>query len=166
MCFGEHSGVGTIEVFATLEFQALAPGLASVVINDTTSTGGPFFSLATLTEIDPIYGDADIFITEAGGLDLDNDDVLNHFDNCLTAPNPSQLDTDSDGYGNACDADFNGDDAVNFADLATLKQLFYRPPGTSGNDSQRTLPNFTQPQPNLKPADGSMNSHAAVHLRY
>jgi hypothetical protein len=36
-----------------------------------------------------------------------------------------QRDTDGDGYGNVCDADFDQDGLVNFADLATLKRSFY-----------------------------------------
>ena len=56
--------------------------------------------------------------------DADSDGVLDALDNCLTAPNASQLDVDGDGYGNACDGDFDNDCAVNFADLALLKQAF------------------------------------------
>ncbi len=56
--------------------------------------------------------------------DADEDGIPDAADNCLVAANADQRDTDSDGIGNACDADFNADCVVNFADLATIKALF------------------------------------------
>ena len=44
--------------------------------------------------------------------DRDGDGVPNADDNCLTLPNPRQRDTDGDGYGNLCDADFDNDGRV------------------------------------------------------
>lgn len=91
--------------------------------------------------------------------DHDGDGVRDNLDNCSTTPNPDQRDTDSDGFGNGCDPDFdqsclvnfvdlqrmksvffgaddhadlNGDGLVNFADLVILKLLFFGPPGPSG----------------------------------
>jgi hypothetical protein len=88
--------------------------------------------------------------------DTDGDAVPDASDNCMLVPNPTQLDTDGDGYGNACDADldnsglvnfadlalfrlafgssnphadFDGNAVVNFADLASFRQMFGRPPG-------------------------------------
>jgi hypothetical protein len=57
--------------------------------------------------------------------DVDNDTVPDSVDNCLTLanganePNP-QCDTDSDGYGNACDADVNNDSIVGTPDYAPI----------------------------------------------
>ena len=44
--------------------------------------------------------------------DLDGDGVPNRSDNCSEIPNAEQRDTNGDGYGNACDADFDGDGRV------------------------------------------------------
>jgi hypothetical protein len=58
--------------------------------------------------------------------DADGDGVLDEIDNCILVPNPSQLDADQDGYGNACDPDLNNDGIVNFADLAIMKKVFFK----------------------------------------
>ena len=44
-------------------------------------------------------------------VDADGDGVPNELDNCIDIPNAGVLacDSDMDGYGNACDADFNND---------------------------------------------------------
>ncbi|NND61420.1 MAG: peptidoglycan DD-metalloendopeptidase family protein [Gammaproteobacteria bacterium] len=55
----------------------------------------------------------------------DNDGFMDHLDNCMTVANPSQLDSNGDGYGNACDADINDDGIVNFADLNQLKLAMF-----------------------------------------
>ncbi|MDQ1302370.1 MAG: hypothetical protein QG595_353 [Pseudomonadota bacterium] len=56
--------------------------------------------------------------------DADRDSVDDGRDNCLAAANSGQQDADGDGYGNWCDADFNNDGRVNFADLAELRARF------------------------------------------
>jgi hypothetical protein len=57
-------------------------------------------------------------------LDTDGDDIPDTSDNCTEIANPDQRDTDSDGYGNLCDADFDNSLFVNFADLAYFKTNF------------------------------------------
>jgi Dockerin type I domain len=56
--------------------------------------------------------------------DVDGDGVADAVDDCVLARDPSQLDADHDGFGNACDGDFNQDGVVNFADLAQMKAMF------------------------------------------
>ncbi len=56
--------------------------------------------------------------------DADRDGVDDGRDNCLGAANPGQQDADGDGFGNWCDADFNNDGRVNFADLAVFRAAF------------------------------------------
>jgi len=59
--------------------------------------------------------------------DADSDGVPDVHDNCTTAPNgpllgacSQQEDLDTDGYGNACDADFNNNGGVDLADLNSM----------------------------------------------
>ncbi|MAG29515.1 MAG: hypothetical protein CL908_01320 [Deltaproteobacteria bacterium] len=61
--------------------------------------------------------------------DTDGDLVPDGFDNCDTDDNgpnelANQADTDSDGYGNACDADYDNDLAVTAADFGTFLATF------------------------------------------
>ncbi len=73
--------------------------------------------------------------------DIDGDGIPNAIDNCTLVPNgpgdtatkgPSQNDTNSDGFGNVCDADLDDSGFVNFGDLAAFKALFGKVPGPSG----------------------------------
>ena len=48
--------------------------------------------------------------------DSDGDGVPDTFDNCAFIPNANQRDTDQDGYGSICDADFTNDGIVDYAD--------------------------------------------------
>lgn len=57
--------------------------------------------------------------------DEDADGVRSFLDNCTQTTNPSQLDTNADGFGNHCDADLNNDGAVNLIDLVMFKAVFF-----------------------------------------
>ena len=53
----------------------------------------------------------------AGGLgDSDDDGLADHVDNCPFTANSGQLDEDADGFGNACDCDFNQDGLCELSD--------------------------------------------------
>jgi len=91
--------------------------------------------------------------------DTDMDGVLDELDNCTLISNALQMDTDGDGYGNACDPDVNNDcivafldtaifapnylgtnplfdftedGHVNFLDWFVVREFFLQPPGPSG----------------------------------
>ena len=49
--------------------------------------------------------------------DADGDGIEDDSDNCASVANSDQLDTDSDGLGNACDADDDGDNVVDSLDV-------------------------------------------------
>lgn len=57
--------------------------------------------------------------------DTDGDYVDDRFDNCWQRSNPSQLDSDRDGFGNGCDPDLDQSGIVDAADLAAFDDAFY-----------------------------------------
>jgi hypothetical protein len=64
--------------------------------------------------------------------DTDSDTVPDASDNCLLVPNGAlqpnpQCDTDTDGYGNACDCDVNGDGVCGNPDYAPIGASFGQP---------------------------------------
>lgn len=56
--------------------------------------------------------------------DNDNDKVIDANVNCPHHFNPDQRDSDGDGFGNVCDADFDGDGIVSLPDLVHFKSVF------------------------------------------
>jgi len=58
------------------------------------------------------------------GADGDGDGLSEFDDNCAAAYNPEQQDTDKDGYGNACDGDFNNDHRTNLQDYREFRRQF------------------------------------------
>jgi hypothetical protein len=65
------------------------------------------------------------FTSFAGSLaDADGDLVPDGFDNCSAKANTDQLDSNQDGYGNVCDADFDNNGTVGQTDFTILGQSF------------------------------------------
>ncbi len=70
------------------------------------------------------------FSANAGTVnDSDTDLVPDQFDNCLTDANgpnddSNQIDSDQDGYGNACDTDYNDDGDTTVADFGIFFPAF------------------------------------------
>ena len=58
--------------------------------------------------------------------DLDFDGVLDPRDNCTLVANPTQCDTNGDGYGNHCDADLDNNGVVGKADRLLLQAAMGR----------------------------------------
>ena len=56
-------------------------------------------------------------------VDTDGDGVPDNLDNCINVANPSQLDADGDGYGNACDADLDNNGTVSATDFALMRSV-------------------------------------------
>ncbi len=113
-----------------LNFDADEFDWGNILVSWTGTSGQQGFSIEFELDLSSVR----IYVAEASiTTDVDSDGVFDIYDNCtLVANGPdltdlggnSQLDTDGDGYGNYCDADFNNDGNVNFADLAALKAAF------------------------------------------
>ena len=85
--------------------------------------GGPYLS-STLQQLVRDWIDAG---AQNDPADADGDGIEDDSDNCASVANADQLDTDSDGRGNACDDDDDGDgvedDPDNCASVANADQL-------------------------------------------
>ena len=99
------SGSGIIE----LANGVVNSGASCTLVLDVTSAiGGDFLNITNeLTSSSGNSGAASARLLVDD--DTDNDGVLNAVDNCPLAPNANQADLDSDGTGNACDEDDDGD---------------------------------------------------------
>ncbi len=117
----------------TTRYLGLIKGIANST--DCTAQGGSWITHAFTTYAFILRADADriidyfdegVYGPDPMLVDTDGDglkDILS--DNCTLVANADQRDTDNDGYGNICDADFNGDKLVNVLDLGLFKQAFY-----------------------------------------
>jgi len=91
-----------------------------------TYTSPPGF-LGTETFVYGIYnglgqGWVTVRVVEHSTTDTDGDGVFDYQDNCQVAANPTQCDTEGDGYGNRCDADLNHNGIVNAQDTTLFRQ--------------------------------------------
>jgi hypothetical protein len=77
-----------------------------------------------------MYGQFDNLQFSAAA-DTDGDGIPDNLDNCINVPNPTQLDADGDGYGNACDADLNNSGTVTAADFAIMRSVLGQSAGSS-----------------------------------
>jgi hypothetical protein len=68
--------------------------------------------------------------------DADRDTVTDSGDDCLLAADPGQLDSNRDGYGNACDTDFDGDETVGARDWLILARAFDSAVGSPAYDPE------------------------------
>lgn len=97
-------------------------GIADVLIELDAATGTweantDFFGLGTIA--------TGVLTLTREAIDSDGDGVADNADNCTQVSNPDQRDTDGDFFGNACDADLDGDGVINFVDLGLLRQVFF-----------------------------------------
>jgi hypothetical protein len=56
--------------------------------------------------------------------DFDLDTIADGVDNCSEVANPAQDDTDGDGCGNLCDADYSQSGVIGFADFGQFASNF------------------------------------------
>ena len=117
-------------------------------------------SLFTIPIAVMVFGTAPSAYAQAN--DTDGDGTVDTLDNCVFVFN-TQVDTDGDGYGNRCDADFNNDGKTDGADFIAFRghyvgqselcdlsedirctifdyfiftQLYGNPPGPSAQDGE------------------------------
>lgn len=70
---------------------------------------------------------------EKGAPDTDGDGIYDRFDNCVNIGNTEQKDSDGDGYGNACDADFNQDGKTDASDSNRFLYLYLESDNSHGD---------------------------------
>ena len=66
----------------------------------------------------------EIFMTTIGGTDTDGDGIPGDEDNCISEANSNQLDSDTNGFGNACVCDFNNDGGCGQPDYSVFLACF------------------------------------------
>lgn len=59
--------------------------------------------------------------------DTDSDGVLDYLDNCTELANATQIDSDSDDFGNRCDGDMNNNSTTNAQDYVLFRQQLGQP---------------------------------------
>jgi photosystem II stability/assembly factor-like uncharacterized protein len=119
---GELIAAGDIGVFASVDtgqswFEVGATLPTSPAMAATFHTASRELSVAT-------FGRG-IWSVVLPTYDRDSDGVPDARDVCLDVADAAQLDTDGDGIGNRCDADFNNDCVVNVVDLGAMRSGFF-----------------------------------------
>jgi len=110
---------------ATVQDIVLGPGRSNDpddIVFDWDTTGLALGPQTVRFRVNPVTEEADTANNSGSGTfvfepDQDGDIVVDDTDNCLVDENPSQIDTDGDGFGNRCDPDFNQDGVVGAPDV-------------------------------------------------
>jgi hypothetical protein len=122
------------------QVQTSAPWIQ--ITSATTGTGSfdVQYTVSVNTGIDPRSSSltllsgantlATLTINQSGEPDTDSDGIVDSNDNCRLTANASQLDSDGDHFGNACDADLNNDCKTNSLDLGKFKSVYGTNTGT------------------------------------
>lgn len=118
---------GNYNIKAELVYQTLAYGFSQDLFSDTVTPEVVDFK--TMYDASPEKSTVIASLEFDGSIevealtDTDGDGIPDHLDNCTLIPNSDQRDTDGDGYGNICDADFNQNKLVDPADFSRLKSV-------------------------------------------
>jgi hypothetical protein len=114
---GTLSGGGEVALQSTAPVPAI--GSAGVTIGQPGPIGistGPTSGITLQAGFWPIAA------SDAVLLDSDGDGIPDVSDNCIEEENASQLDTDGDDYGNACDCDFDQNLTCSIADFSIFRE--------------------------------------------
>jgi hypothetical protein len=91
------------------------------------------FALLTAAFAWLVLGGVWVGVSAAGpSTDTDSDTVADYHDNCTAHSNTTQIDTDGDGYGTRCDADYDNSGSTGGPDFGTLVANFGKSLGTPG----------------------------------
>jgi hypothetical protein len=79
----------------------------------------------------PCVADATIsgasYMIFAPNVDTDSDGIVDAVDNCSTRSNATQVDSNTDGFGNRCDGDMNNNGSTNAQDTVLYRQQLGQP---------------------------------------
>jgi hypothetical protein len=77
---------------------------------------------------------------DCGPVDTDSDGTFDLCDNCSAIANPTQFDADTDGFGNACDCDYDNNNLCDGADFLALGGSFGQtvPPAAADIDQNES----------------------------
>ena len=100
-----------------------SPGAPGGVLLTYTPTGGFVGTDSLVYRVTDGVSISFAAVTVTALPDMDQDGIADLADNCTLVANSTQLDADSDGYGNICDADLNNSGLVTTADFAILRSV-------------------------------------------
>ncbi|MEZ5565193.1 MAG: hypothetical protein R3F24_06580 [Gammaproteobacteria bacterium] len=107
----------------SMEAVALAWNPGSAIVT-TAMSGHAQIADNSASYVSATYGPMTRIASLSSAVDTDGDGIADPADNCTLVANANQRDTNGDGYGNICDADFNGNGIVDSQDGALLKSRF------------------------------------------
>ncbi len=110
-------------------------GTAEVVIT-LDATNGTWVATTTFFALGEVSSGT---LTFTRRTDFDNDGVADNMDNCTLVANPSQLDSNGDGFGNFCDPDLDNNGSVAFIDYVALTSAFLSVPGDANWNADADL---------------------------
>jgi hypothetical protein len=105
-------------------------GLGEALAADEVEVRWPSGRVQTLASV---AADQKLVIAECD--DADSDGICDAADNCASVANRDQLDADADGFGNACDADYDQSGSVQVADFIRLRNAFGSAAGDASFDA-------------------------------